>query len=53
VHLVHADNDDEHTLLMASFCALHNVEVEEKTEEAAKAEHESVLAIVDLDEPHA
>jgi hypothetical protein len=38
---------------MMSFCALHNVEAEKKTEEAGKGEHGSASTTVDLDEPHA
>ena len=31
-HLTQADDDDEVTLLMATFCALHDVEAKEKGE---------------------
>jgi hypothetical protein len=39
VHLAQADDEDEATLLMASFCALHDVEAEE----AAMAEQGKTL----------
>jgi hypothetical protein len=31
-HLAQADDDDEATLMMATFCALHDVEAKEKEE---------------------
>jgi len=37
--------------LMASFCTLHDIEVEEKAEEVAMAKHGKTLKAVDLDEP--
>jgi hypothetical protein len=40
-------------LLMASFCALHDVEAVEEVEEAVKAEQRSASTTVDLDEPRA
>jgi hypothetical protein len=53
-HLAQADDDDdEATLLMASFCALHDVEGEEKAKEVAMAEQGKDLKAVDLDEPFA
>jgi hypothetical protein len=52
-HLVQVNDDDDHTLLMASFCALHDIETEEKTEEAMKAGQRSAPKTVDLDEPRA
>jgi hypothetical protein len=51
VHLAQADDDDDHTLLMTSFCALHDVKAEEKIEEAGKAEHGSASTTIDLDKP--
>jgi hypothetical protein len=47
------DDDDEHTLLMASFCALHDIEAKEEAEEAVKAEQRTASTTVDLDEPRA
>jgi hypothetical protein len=35
-HLAQADDDDKHTFLMASFCALHDVEAEGKTKGAER-----------------
>jgi hypothetical protein len=49
--LAQADDDDKHALLLVSFCALHDIEAEEKIEEARKMEHESASTIVNLDEP--
>ncbi|XP_066354689.1 uncharacterized protein [Miscanthus floridulus] len=49
VHLAQADDDHEHTLMMVSFYALHDVEALE----AVKAEHRSPSKTIDLDEPRA
>ena len=46
-------DDDEPTLLMATFCALHDVEAEEEAEEVAAAEHGMASQSIVLDEPHA
>ena len=51
-HLAHAD-DDEATLLMATFCALHDVEAKEKGEVMAVEGHGKALKAVNLDEPRA
>ena len=45
--------DDEPTLLMATFCALHDVEAKEKAEEVAAAEQGTASWAIDLDEPRA
>ena len=52
-HLAQADDDDEHTLLMASFYALRDVEARGETEDVRKAEHRSSSAVIDLDKPRA
>ena len=46
-------DDDERTLLMATFCVLHNVEAEEKAEEVAVGEQGTASRAIDLDEPRA
>ena len=46
-------DDDEPTLLMATFCALHDIEAEEKVEEVVMAEQGKASKTVDLDEPRA
>jgi len=38
---------------MMTFCALHDVEAEEKEEVTAVAEHSKALKVVHLDEPRA
>jgi hypothetical protein len=38
--------------MMATFCALHDIEAEEKVEEAVKAEQRSASKTIDLNEPH-
>lgn len=50
-HLAQADDDDEATLLMATFCAMHDVEAKEKGEVMAVQEHGKALKAVNLDEP--
>ena len=52
-HLAQADDDDEATLMMATFCALHDVEAKEKGEVMAVQEHGKALKAVNLDEPRA
>ena len=51
--MAQADDDDEATLLMATFCALHDVEAKEKGEVMAVEGHVKALKAVNLDEPHA
>ncbi|XP_066354979.1 uncharacterized protein [Miscanthus floridulus] len=46
-----ADEDDDATLLMVMFCALHDVEAEEKGEVMAVEGHDKALKSVNLDEP--
>ena len=52
-HLAQADEDDEATLLMATFCALHDIEPKEKGEVMAVEGHGKALKAVNLDEPRA
>ena len=52
-HLAQTDEVDEATLLMATFCALHDVEVKEKGEVRAVEGHGKALKVVNLDEPRA
>jgi len=52
-HLAQADDDDEATLMMATFCALHDVEAKEKGEVMVVQEHGKALKAVNLDEPRA
>ena len=52
-HLAQADEDDETTLLMVIFCALHDIEAKEKGEEMPVEEHIKALKAVNLDEPRA
>ena len=53
VHLAQADDEDEATILMATFCALHDVEAEEKEEATTMEGPEKALKAVNLDEPRA
>ncbi|XP_066323065.1 uncharacterized protein [Miscanthus floridulus] len=46
-----ADEDDEATLLMMTFCALHDVKAKEKGEVVAVEGHGKALKAVHLDEP--
>ena len=46
-----ADDDDEATILMATFCALHDVKAEEREEATTVEGHGKALKIVNLDEP--
>ena len=48
-----ADDDDEATILMAMFCAQHDVEAEEKGEVMAGEGPGKALKAVNLDEPRA
>ncbi|XP_066316119.1 uncharacterized protein [Miscanthus floridulus] len=52
-HLAQTDEDDEATLLMATFCALHDVEAKEKGVVMAVEGHGKALKAVNLDEPWA
>ena len=47
------DDDDEATLLMATFCALHDIEAKEKGEGMAVEGSGKALKAVHLDEPRA
>ena len=52
-HLAQADDEDEATILMAIFCALHDIEAKE-TEEATTVDGpRKALKTVNLDEPRA
>ena len=50
-HLTQADDDDEATILMVMFCALHDVEAEEKEEVTMVEGPGKVLKAVNLNEP--
>ncbi|XP_066351449.1 uncharacterized protein [Miscanthus floridulus] len=52
-HLAQANDEDEATILMATFCALHDVEAEEKREVMAVKGPEKALKDVNLDEQRA
>ena len=52
-HLAQADDEDETTILMATFCALHDVEAEEKEEATTVEGPGKALKTVNLDEPRA
>ncbi|XP_066337274.1 uncharacterized protein [Miscanthus floridulus] len=52
-HIAQADEDDEATLLRASFYALHDVEAKEKGEMMVLKGHGKALKAVNLDEPRA
>ena len=47
------DDDDEATILMTTFCALHDVEAKEKEEATMVKGPRKVLKAVNLDEPRA
>ncbi|XP_066351115.1 uncharacterized protein [Miscanthus floridulus] len=51
-HLAQANEDDETTLLMATFCALYDVEAKEKGEVMVMEGHDKALKAINLDEPH-
>ena len=48
-----ADDEDEATILMAMFCALHDVEAKEKEEMRTVEAPEKALKAINLDEPRA
>ena len=48
--LAQADDDDEATILMAMFCALHDIEAKEKEEATTVEGPGKALKIVNLDE---
>ena len=50
-HLAQADDDDEATLLMTTFCALHDIEAKEKGEVMVVKGPGKALKAVYLDEP--
>ena len=50
-HLPQADDEDEATILMAMFCALHDVEAEEREEVTMVEGPGKALKTVNLDEP--
>ena len=50
-HLAQADDDDKATILMVTFCALHNIEAEENGEVAMVEGPRKALKAVNLDEP--
>ena len=50
-HLAQANDDDEATILMTKFCALHDIKAEEKGEVTAVEGPGKALKAVDLDEP--
>ena len=50
-HLAQADDEDEANILMATFCALHDVEAEEKEEATTVEGPGKALKTVNLDEP--
>ena len=52
-HLAQADDEDEATILMAMFCALHDIETEEKVEVMAVEGFGKALKAVNIDEPRA
>ena len=52
-HLAQTDDDDEATILMATFCALHDVEAEEKGEVATVDGPGKALKGVNLNKPRA
>ena len=52
-HLAKADDEDEATILMATFCALHDVEAMEREEATTVEGSSKALKTVNLDEPRA
>ena len=50
-HLAQVDDEDEATILMATFCALHDIEAEEKEEATMVEGPRKALKTVNLDEP--
>ena len=52
-HLTQADDEDEATILMATFCAQQDIEVEEREEATTVEGLGKALKTVNLDEPRA
>ena len=52
-HLAKADDEDEATILMATFCALHDVEAMEREEATTVEGSSKTLKTVNLDKPRA
>ena len=52
-HLVQADDEDEATILMATFCALHDIKAEEREETTTVEGPRKALKAVNLDEQRA
>ena len=52
-HLAQANDEDEATILMATFCALHNIEAEEREEATTVEGPRKALKTINLDKPHA
>ena len=50
-HLAQVDDEDEATILMATFCALHDVEAKEREEATMVEGPGKTLKTVNLDEP--
>ena len=50
-HLAQADDDDKATILMVTFCALHDVEAEERVEVMAMEGSGKALKAVNINEP--
>ena len=50
-HLAQANDEDEATILMATFCALHDVDAKERVEVLAAEGSGKALKAVNLDEP--
>ena len=52
-HLAQANDEDEATILMTTFCALHDIEAEEMEEATTVEGPGKALKTVNLDEPRA
>ena len=52
-YLAQANDEDEATILMTMFCALHDIEAEEREEATMVEGPRKVLKTVNLDEPRA
>ena len=50
-HLAQADDENEVTILVVTFCALHDIEAEEKEEATAVEGPRRALKTINLDEP--
>ena len=50
-HLAQADEEDEATILMATLCALHDIEAEEREEATTMEGPGKALKTINLDEP--